>query len=84
MARDTTTRFETARATEEPMQPSATIGQCVNGGMGWLEVECNRCKARASLPVYTENSNPDVMARPARPEQTKSAGSSRQLGRFFA
>ena len=21
------------------------------GGMGWLEVECNRCKARASLPL---------------------------------
>ena len=22
-----------------PSQPSPTIGQCLNGGMGWLEVE---------------------------------------------
>jgi hypothetical protein len=21
-----------------------TIGQCLNGGLGWIEVECNRCK----------------------------------------
>jgi hypothetical protein len=32
-------------------QPSPTIGQCLNGGPGWLEVECNRCKTRASLPL---------------------------------
>jgi hypothetical protein len=34
-----------------PAQPSPTIGQCINGGLGWLEVECNRCKTRASLPL---------------------------------
>lgn len=34
-----------------PGQPSPTIGQCLNGGLGWLEVECNRCKTRASLPL---------------------------------
>src|SRR5215471_1061683 len=34
-----------------PIQPSPTIGQCLNGGLGWLEVECNRCKSRASLPL---------------------------------
>jgi hypothetical protein len=34
-----------------PAQPSPTIRQCLNGGLGWLEVECNRCKARASLPL---------------------------------
>jgi hypothetical protein len=32
-----------------PAQPSPTIGQCIHGGLGWLEVECNRCKTRASL-----------------------------------
>jgi phage FluMu protein Com len=32
-----------------PAQPSPTIEQCLNGGLGWLEVECNRCKTRASL-----------------------------------
>ncbi len=34
-----------------PAQPSPTIEQCLNGGLGWLEVECNRCKARASIPL---------------------------------
>src|SRR3954447_14878839 len=34
-----------------PAQPAPTIGQCLNGGLGWLEVECNRCKTRASLPL---------------------------------
>ena len=34
-----------------PAQPSPTIGQCLNGGLSWLEVECNRCKSRASLPL---------------------------------
>src|SRR5215213_12006415 len=34
-----------------PAQPSPTIGQYLNGGLGWLEVECKRCKTRASLPL---------------------------------
>src|SRR5437762_11986676 len=34
-----------------PAQPSPTIGQCLNGGLGWLEVECNSCKTCASLPL---------------------------------
>jgi hypothetical protein len=34
-----------------PAQPSPTIGQCLNGGLCWLEVECRRCKTRASLPL---------------------------------
>ena len=34
-----------------PAQPSPTIAQCLNGGYGWLEVECHRCKTRASLPL---------------------------------
>src|SRR5260370_34944789 len=34
-----------------PAQPSPPLGQCLNGGLGWLEVECNRCKTRASLPL---------------------------------
>jgi hypothetical protein len=29
----------------------ADFGQCINGRLGWLEVECKRCKTRASLPV---------------------------------
>ncbi len=27
------------------------IAQCLNGGYGWPEVECHRCKTRASLPL---------------------------------
>jgi len=34
-----------------PAQPSPTIAQCLNGGLSWLEVECNRCNSRASLPL---------------------------------
>jgi hypothetical protein len=29
----------------------ADDAQCLNGGLGWLEVECNRCKTQASLPL---------------------------------
>src|SRR6201989_3266798 len=34
-----------------PAGPSPTIGQCLNGGLGWLEVECNRCETKASIPL---------------------------------
>src|ERR1700687_1689391 len=34
-----------------PAQPSPTIGQCLNGGYGWMEIECNRCKTRVSIPL---------------------------------
>jgi hypothetical protein len=34
-----------------PAQPSPTIGQCLNGGLGWLEVKCHRCDTNASIPL---------------------------------
>jgi hypothetical protein len=34
-----------------PAQLSPTIAHCLNGGCGWLEVECHRCKTRASIPL---------------------------------
>ena len=34
-----------------PAQPSPTIAQCLNGGYGWMEIKCNRCKTRASIPL---------------------------------
>ncbi|WP_156457129.1 hypothetical protein [Bradyrhizobium sp. CCH5-F6] len=34
-----------------PAQQSPTTGQCLNGGLPWLEVECARCKTRASPPL---------------------------------
>ena len=33
-----------------PAQPSPTITQCLNGGLGWLEVECNR--RPRSTPIW--------------------------------
>lgn len=32
-------------------QPSPTIGQCLDGGDGWLEVKCHRCDTKASIPL---------------------------------
>jgi hypothetical protein len=32
-----------------PAQRSPTIGQCLNGGLRWLEVQCNRGKTCAGL-----------------------------------
>ena len=34
-----------------PAQPSPTIGQCINGGYGWLQVKCHRCETEASIPL---------------------------------
>jgi hypothetical protein len=34
-----------------PAQPEPTIGQCLNGGYGWLEVQCKRCETKASIPL---------------------------------
>jgi hypothetical protein len=34
-----------------PAQPSPTIGQCLNGGLGWLQVKCRRCETKASIPL---------------------------------
>jgi hypothetical protein len=34
-----------------PAQPSPTIGQCLNGGYSWMEIECNRCKTCVSIPL---------------------------------
>ena len=31
----------------EPIDPSPTIDQAINGGYSWLEIECSRCKSRA-------------------------------------
>ncbi len=34
-----------------PAQPSPTIGQCLNGGYLFLEVQCHRCHTRVSTPL---------------------------------
>ena len=30
----------------EPIDPSPTIDQAINGGYPWLEIECSRCKTK--------------------------------------
>src|SRR2546427_8790901 len=41
-----------------PAQPSPTIGQCLNGGPGWVEGECKRCKTPASPPLHAHRPAP--------------------------
>src|SRR6266513_397573 len=36
-----------------PAQPSPTIAQCLNGGYGWLQVQCRRCETEARIPLDT-------------------------------
>ena len=38
-----------------PAQASPTIGQCLNGGLSWLEVECNRCKTRGNCRILVRS-----------------------------
>jgi phage FluMu protein Com len=35
----------------EPIDPSPTIDQAVNGGYAWLEIECSRCKTRRDVDL---------------------------------
>src|ERR1700743_3478287 len=34
-----------------PAQPSPTIAQCLNGGLGWLEVRCHPCETKGRIPL---------------------------------
>lgn len=35
----------------EPIDPSPTIDQAVNGGYPWLEIECSRCRTRRDVDL---------------------------------
>jgi hypothetical protein len=35
----------------EPIDPSPTIDQAVNGGYPWLEIQCSRCKAPSDVDL---------------------------------
>lgn len=35
----------------EPIDPSPTIDQAVNGSYSWLEIECSRCKAARDVDL---------------------------------
>lgn len=35
----------------EPIDPSPTIDQAVNGGYPWIEIECSRCKTKRDVDL---------------------------------
>ncbi len=35
----------------EPVDPSPTVDQAVNGGYPWLEIECSRCRTRRDVDL---------------------------------
>ena len=35
----------------EPIDPSPTIDQAINGGYSWLQIECSRCKAARDVDL---------------------------------
>jgi phage FluMu protein Com len=37
----------------EPIDPSPTVDQALNGGYPWLEIECPRCKTRRDVELAT-------------------------------
>lgn len=37
----------------EPIDPSPTIDQAINGGYSWLQIECSRCKAAREVDMAT-------------------------------
>jgi phage FluMu protein Com len=38
-------------ANGQPIDPSPAIDQAINGGYGWLEIECSRCKSRRTVDL---------------------------------
>lgn len=38
-------------ANGEPIDPSPTVDQAINGGFPWLEIECPRCKTRRDVDL---------------------------------
>ncbi|WP_334380897.1 MULTISPECIES: hypothetical protein [unclassified Bradyrhizobium] len=35
----------------EPIDPSPTVDQAINGGYPWLQIECSRCKAPSQIDL---------------------------------
>jgi putative SOS response-associated peptidase YedK len=51
----------------EPIDPSPTIDQAVNGGFPWLEIRCARCKTPSDVDGGDEASAHHLRARPSQP-----------------
>jgi hypothetical protein len=62
----------------EPIDPSPTVDQAINGGFSWLELECSRCRTKrdvdlAQLPHVATTHVHDLATR-LRCERCKKAG----------
>ena len=44
-------RNEKMWADGAPIDPSPTVDQVVNGGYGWVQIECSRCKAARDVDL---------------------------------
>ncbi|MET4085584.1 hypothetical protein [Bradyrhizobium sp. S3.5.5] len=42
-------------ANGEPIDPSPTIDQAINGGYSWLQIECSRCKSAREVDLAALN-----------------------------
>lgn len=49
----------------EPIDPSPTIDQAVNGGFPWLEIRCARCKTPSDVDLAAMKHPPTIERRPA-------------------
>jgi phage FluMu protein Com len=62
----------------EPIDPSPTIEQAVNGGYAWLEIECSRCKTPNNIDLAALRRPPTTfvhdLAGKLRCEKCKKAG----------
>src|SRR6185295_18233920 len=67
-----------------PAQPSPTIGQCLNGGYGWLEIECCRCRqgqaCRWMLSAGRATRRSGSWSRPSGADRVARAATSRLFG----
>jgi hypothetical protein len=60
----------------EPIDPSPTIDQAVNGGFAWLEIRCARCKFPSDVDLASNEAPADHLR--ARPRQSAALPEMRQ------
>jgi hypothetical protein len=67
----------------EPIDPSPTADQAINGGCPWLQIECSRCRTPrdADLAALAHPAD-DFGARPRRPAAAPEVHSGRASGRW--
>src|ERR1700682_5306563 len=51
-------RYRVHHPEPEPIDPSPTIDQAVNGGFPWLEIRCSRCKTPSDVDLAAMKTPP--------------------------